>query len=192
MSDNSDDITHWLHRWHADDPDASEVIFSRLEKDLKKIAARCLARENRNRKRKLSLQRSDLFVVAYIKLAEANKVIEWRDRGHFFAITTIKLRRFLIDKARRWPTEEFLSIEDLPEGVLAKRNRMEVRLAVDRLLDELEKENPMTCAILVASSYMGYEVKEIAKIFRMPLRTVEHRLHNGRKWLFKRLSESNN
>ena len=192
MSESPGDITILLRRWHAGDPNAGEVIFRRLEKDLKKIAARCLARENRNRKRKLSLLRTDLFIEAYIKLADANKVIDWRDRGHFFAITTIKLRRFLIDKARKKPTPEFLSIEDLPEGVMAGRNRMEVRLAVDRLLDELEIEKPMICAVMVAKGYVGYEDMEIVKNLGLPLRTVQRHWHDGRKWLFERLSESNN
>ena len=39
-----------------------------------------------------------------MKLADAKNVIGWRDRGHFFAICTIKMRRFLIDYARNRPT----------------------------------------------------------------------------------------
>lgn len=192
MPDNAGDITILLRKWHAGDQDAGEEIFRLLEKDLKKIASRCLARENLNRKRKHTLQRTDLFIEAYIKLAEANKVIDWRDRGHFFAISTIKLRRYLIDYARKRPKVDFFSLEDLPEGVMAGRSHMEVRLAVDRLMDDLEKEEPMISAVLVARSYMGYDVKEIAEILRMSHRTVERHLHNGRKWLFERLSESNN
>jgi RNA polymerase sigma factor (TIGR02999 family) len=189
VADDSHDITILLRQWHAGDQEAGEEIFRRLEKDLKKIATRCLARENRFRKYKHPLQRTDLFIENYLKLAEANKVIDWRDRGHFFAISTIKLRRFLIDYARKKPTPDFVSIEDLPEGVMANRNRMEVRLIVDQLMDELEKIKPMTCAILVARIYMGYEVKEITEIFRLPLRTVERHLHDGRKWLFEQLSK---
>lgn len=183
-----------LRRWHAGDQEAGEEIFRLLEKELKKIAGRCLARENRMRKHKHTLQRTELFVEGYIKLAEANKVVHWRDRGHFFAISTIKLRRFLIDYARRKPKPEFVSIEDVPEGAVARRKHteMQVRLQVDESLDELEKEEPMTCAILVARIYMGYEVKEIAEIFKMPLRTVERHLHDGRRWLFERWKNDQN
>jgi DNA-directed RNA polymerase specialized sigma24 family protein len=125
----------------------------------------------------------------YSKLLDANRAIDWRNRGHFFAIYTIKLRRFLIDRARRKPTLELLSIEDLPEGIMAGRNRLEVRLAVDQLLDDLEKESPTTCGILVARIYFGFEVKEIMQNFNLPQRTVERHLHDGRKWLFERLSK---
>lgn len=153
---------------------------------LQEIAARLRAGERRN----YSLQRTELVNEVYSKLLEANHVIDWRDRGHFFAIYTIKLRRFLIDRARSNPTPELLSIEDLPEGIMAGRNRLEVRLAVDQLLDELEKESSTICAILVAKLYFGYEVKEIAKNFGLALRTVERHLHDGRRWLFERLSKT--
>ena len=95
MSDNPQDITVLLRRWHAGDQAAAEELLVLLQPELKKIAARCLRRERSN----YSLQRTELFDEGFMKLAEANRVIDWRDRGHLFAIYTIKLRRFLIDRA---------------------------------------------------------------------------------------------
>jgi RNA polymerase sigma factor (TIGR02999 family) len=185
MSNTPPDITVLLRRWHEGDHAAGDELFRLILPELKKIAARFRNREHSN----YSLQRSELVNELYSKLLEANRVIDWRNRGHFFAIYTIKLRRFLIDRARKKPTPELLSIEDLPESIMAGRNRLEVRLAVDRLVDELEKEQPITCSILVARVYFGYEVKEIVKNFNLPQRTVERHLHDGRKWLFERLSK---
>lgn len=185
MSDNPQDITALLRQWHAGGQAAGDQLFDLLMPDLQRIAARCLRRERPNH----TLQRTELVNEAFMKLADANNVIEWRDRGHFFAICTIKMRRFLIDYARKRPTPELLSIEDLPEGIMAGRNRLEVALAVNQLLDELEKELCLTCGILVARMYLGYEVKEIAENFGLKQRTVERHLHNGRKWLFERLSK---
>jgi DNA-directed RNA polymerase specialized sigma24 family protein len=82
-----------------------------------------------------------------------------------------------------------LSIEDLPEGIMAGRNRLEVALAVNQLLEELEKESPLTYRILLARMYLGFDVKEIAEEFEIKLRTVERHLHNGRKWLFEKLKK---
>ncbi|MGC2695642.1 MAG: ECF-type sigma factor [Candidatus Angelobacter sp.] len=185
MSDNSSDITVLLRQWHAGDPAAGNKLFDLLMPELQRIATRCLRRERPNH----TLQRTELVNEAFMKLADANNVIDWRDRGHFFAICTIKMRRFLIDYARKRPTPQLLSIEDLPEGIMVGRNRLEVALAVNRLLDELEKESPVICAIVVARMYLGYEIKEIAERFCLKLRTVERHLHNGRKWLFERLSQ---
>lgn len=186
MSDKPEDITILLHRWHEGDQAAGDELFRLLMPTLQKIAARLRHREHPD----FSLQRTELINELYSKLVDANHAIDWRDRGHFFAIFTIKLRRFLIDRARSKPTPELLSIEDLPEGIMAGRNRLEVRLTVDRLLDELEKESPTTCGILVAKIYFGYEVKEITEKFGLPERTVERHLHDGRKWLFQRLGKT--
>ena len=187
MPDNPPDITVLLRCWHEGDQAAGDEIFRLLLPELKKIAARLRGLERPN----YSLQRTELVNELYSKLLEANDAIDWRNRGHFFAIYTIKLRRFLVDQARRKPTPELLSIEDLPEGIMAGRNRLEVRLAVDRLLDELEKESPTTCGILVAKIYFGFEVKEIMKNFDLPQRTVERHLYDGRKWLFEQLTKIN-
>lgn len=183
MPDNSQDITVLLRRWHDGDQAAGNEVFCLLLPELKRIAARLRRLEHPN----FTLQRTELVNELYSNLLRANSTIDWRNRGHFFAIYTIKLRRFLIDRARRKPTAELLSIENLPEGIMAGRNRLEVCLAIDELLDELEKVSPITCGILVAKVYFGYEVKEIMKNFDLPKRTVERHLHDGRKWLFERL-----
>jgi RNA polymerase sigma factor (TIGR02999 family) len=185
VSDNPPDITLLLRQWHAGDQSARDTLFVLLEPKLKEIAASRLRREGRIH----TLQRTELVDEAFMKLARANNVIDWRDRNHFFAICTVMMRRFLIDHARKRPTDELLSIEDLPEGIMAGRNRLEVILAVDQVLDELEKESPQIFRVLVARMLVGYEIKEIAEKYGLSMRTVERHLHDGRKWLFQRLKK---
>jgi RNA polymerase sigma factor (TIGR02999 family) len=187
VSDNPGDITILLRRWHAGDQIASEELFKLLMPELRKIAGRCLARENRNRNRKHTYQRTELVDEGFIRLAQANNVVEWRDRGHFRAISTIKMSQILIDYARLRPKAEFLSLDDLPEGIMAGRTRKEVWLDVQRFLEEMEKKWPMTCAVVVARCVIGYEMNEIAKNLGLSLRTAERRWRNGRRWLFEKL-----
>src|SRR5438128_1540788 len=118
VADNPQDITVLLRRWHTGDQTAGDELFRLLMPDLKKIAARLRSRERPN----YSLQRTELVNEIYSRLLDANREIDWRNRGHFFAIYTLKLRRFLIDRARRKPTQELLSLENLPEGIMAGRN----------------------------------------------------------------------
>jgi len=176
------DITVLLQQWRTGDRAAESRLYELLMPDLRKIAARCLGRERRNH----TLQRTELVNEAFVKLANA-KNIDWRDRGHFFAIVTIKMRRFLIDYARKRPKAQLLSIEGLPEAVTSGRTHLEVVLMVDKLLDELEKELPQTCSVVVLISYLGLSQKEAAENLGFPLRTVEREWHDGKKWLFERL-----
>lgn len=179
------DITILLRQWHEGDHEAGEELFRLIMPELLRIAARLRSRERQN----YPLQRTELVNEIYTRLLAANLAIDWRDRGHFFAIFTIKLRHFLVEQARRKPIPELLSIEKLPEGLLAGKSQLEVRLAVDQLLEEMEQELPVVCSIVVARMYFGYEIQEIAEKVSLPQRTVERHLHNGRRWLFERLKK---
>jgi RNA polymerase sigma factor (TIGR02999 family) len=185
VADNPPDITILLRQWHEGDLSARDMLFVLLLPKLKEIAASRLRRERPNH----TMQRTDLMIEAYFRLEAANRKTEWRDRGHFFAISTLAMGRLLIDHARRRPTAELLSLEDLPDGIMAGRNRLEVVLIVDQLMDELEQEQPDIFKVVVARMYMGYDMKEIAEMYGMPLRSVERRWHIGRKWLFQRLKK---
>jgi RNA polymerase sigma factor (TIGR02999 family) len=180
VSDDSDDITHWLHRWHEGDPEAADKLFRLILPRLKKIAARRLRREPN-----VSLSASEVVNELYGKMAQANLVIDWRDSDHLFAIFTIKLGRFIVEYIRKKKIKP-LPLDDLPEAVVARRNSWEEILHVDRLLDELGKENFTMCAVFVASHYFGYEDKEIAEKLSLSLRTVQRYLHDARKWLYQR------
>jgi RNA polymerase sigma factor (TIGR02999 family) len=179
----NDDITLLLQQWRAGDQQAESRLYELLMPELRKVAERCLRRERPGH----ALQRTELVNEAFMKLAKA-KNIDWRDRGHFFAIVTIKMRRFLVDYARKRPNAKFLSIEGLPEGLTAGRTRLEMVVMVDELLDELEKESPQTCSVVVLMSYLGLTPKEVAETLDIGVRTVEREWHDGKKWLYERLS----
>jgi RNA polymerase sigma-70 factor, ECF subfamily len=180
----SEEITLLLQQWRGGDREAESKLFRVLMPDLRKIADRALHRERRGH----TLQRTELVNEIFLKLAKA-RTIDWQDRGHFFAIVTRMMRRYLIDYARSRPKAELLSTEGLPEGWLAGKTRLEVAVAVDALLDELEKEFPRRCNVVVLVSYLGLTPAETAEKLGISERTVEREWHEGKKWLFERLSK---
>jgi RNA polymerase sigma factor (TIGR02999 family) len=177
------DITLLLRKWGGGDHEAGEQLFKLLMPDLRKLAARCLRRERPNH----SVQRSELINECFLRLLSA-KHIDWRDRGHFFAIVTIKMRRFLIDYARGKKIKP-LPLDGLPEGLLAKRNWLEIAVTVDSLLNELEKESPTKCSVVTCRSYLGLSTKETAETLGLTEASVEHEWHRARRWLYQKLSE---
>src|SRR5882724_3875712 len=98
------------------------------------------------------------------------------------------MRVYLINYPRRKPKAKLLSLDGLPEGLIAGRTRLELAVAVDEQLDELEKEFPRRCTVVVLMSYLGLTAQEAAEKLELPLRTVEREWHDGRKWLHERLS----
>lgn len=185
MPAKSEEITLLLQQWRNGDRDAESKLFRVLMPELRKIADRSLRREGRRH----TLQRTELVNEIFFKLEKA-KSIDWQDRGHFFAIVTRMMRRYLIDYARSRPKPELLSMEGLPEGLMAGQTKLEVALAVDELLEELEKEFPRRCNVVVLISYLGLTPGEAAEKLGLSERTVEREWHEGKKWLFERLSRN--
>src|SRR5438093_5326073 len=134
MSTHPGEITLLLQQWQAGNSQAEAKLFELLMPDLHRIAARYFRGERSGH----TLQPTALVNEAFLRLAAA-KNIEWRDRGHFFAIAARIMRRYLIDHARSRPTVDFVPMEGLPERVLGKHTKIELAVAVDTLLDETEK-----------------------------------------------------
>jgi RNA polymerase sigma factor (TIGR02999 family) len=185
MPDTPEDITLLLQQWRSGNRDAESKLFQALMPELRRIADRSLRRERRGH----TLQRTELVNEIFLKL-DKNQTIDWQDRGHFLAIVTRMMRRYLIDYARSRPKGELLSMEGLPEGLIAGRTRLDLAVAVDEQLDELEKEFPRRCSVVVLMSYLGLSPQEAAEKLELSQRTVEREWHEGKKWLFERLSKN--
>jgi RNA polymerase sigma factor (TIGR02999 family) len=181
---NPEDVTILLRQWGDGDEGAGEELFKVLMPDLRRIAARCLRRERTGH----TVQKSDLVNECFIRLLNA-KNIDWRNRGHFFAIVTRKMRQYLIDYARKKGKYQLIPFDGLPEALLAKRNWLELSVTIDKLLDELEKKDPIKCSVIVLRSYLGLSQKETAEKLGLTEASVEHEFHRARRWLWKRLKE---
>ena len=58
------------------------------------------------------------------------------------------MRRYLIDHARSQPSVLFLPMEGLPERILGSHTALELTIAIDSLLDELELESRQRRAVV--------------------------------------------
>lgn len=182
MPVNPEEITLLLQQWRGGDRDAESRIYELLMPELRAIAGRSLRRERKNH----TLQRTEVVNEIFLKLY--NSRIDWQNRGHFLAIVTRMMRRFLIDYARAKPKAVLLSMDGLPQGLMVGRTRLELAVAVDEQLDELEKQFPRRCGVVVLMSYLGLSAEEAAEKLGMGPRTVEREWHKAKKWLYQRLT----
>ena len=176
-------ITELLHRWRTGDRDAESRLFEELMPELHAIAERCFRRERPGH----TLQPTALVNEAFFRLAKA-KNVEWQDRGHFFAIASMIMRRLLIDHARSRPDAELLPLEALPESVLANATPLEQAIAVDTLLDQLGKESPQQRQVVELKFSLGLTDEEAAEALNLKLRSLQREWFRARKWLFERLT----
>ena len=87
-----DNVTHILSAIEQGDPHAAEQLLPLVYGELRKLAARKLAREKPGR----TLQATALVHEAYLRLVEVVKVQFWNSRGHFFAAAAEAMRRILV------------------------------------------------------------------------------------------------
>ncbi len=183
MADKPSGITELLHRWQSGDREAESRLFEELMPDLRAIAGRCFRNERANH----TLQATALVNEAFVRLAKARK-IEWKDRGHFFAVAALMMRRLLIEHARSRPHAKILPIEGLPEQVLAQSTPIEQAVAIDVLLEQLGSESPQQRTVVELKFSLGMTDEEAAEALDLTLRSLQREWFRARKWLFERLT----
>src|SRR5215510_12791425 len=89
------DVTQLLRAWSEGDSKALEKLTPLVYQELHRRAHRLMARERSGQ----TLQTTALVNEIYVQLIDLRGV-SWRDRAHFFALSSRLMRRVLIDAAR--------------------------------------------------------------------------------------------
>jgi RNA polymerase sigma factor (TIGR02999 family) len=123
MTQRSDHpVTQLLAEWRSGDEAALAQLTAILYDQLHRLAQRHLRKERRDH----TIQSTALVHEAFLLLANQQSV-DWRNRGHFFALASTLMRRILVDHARA--------------RLASKRGGGVVAVALDHALD-VESPNP--------------------------------------------------
>src|SRR6266850_7685740 len=90
------DLTMLLRAWTAGDGEAGDKLLAVVYQELRRQAARYLARERGDH----TLRPTALVNEAYLRLVRQRRVV-WQDRAQFFAVAATVMRRVLVDYARQ-------------------------------------------------------------------------------------------
>src|SRR5215831_2548701 len=88
-------ITELLRAWSHGDPDAFDKLAPIVYTELHRLARQHMARERKDH----TLQPTALVHEAYMRLADLQR-LHWKNRVHFYAISSQVMRRVLVDFAR--------------------------------------------------------------------------------------------
>src|SRR5438128_4946433 len=89
-------VTVILSAIEQGDPHAAQQLLPLVYDELRRLAARRLAREIPGQ----TLDATALVHEAYLRLVDTEKVPHWNSRGHFFAAAAEAMRRILVERAR--------------------------------------------------------------------------------------------
>ena len=163
------------------DPAALDRLMPQIYEELRALANLMLS----DRGAQLTLQPTSLVHEAYLRLRDQRRM-DWQDRLHFFRIAARAMRRVLVDHCRSRVAQKrggALVSVDLGEGVAVETPPMVDILVVDRLLADLEAQDPQQARIVELRFFAGLTVEETAAALGISPATVKRDWTVAKAWL---------
>jgi RNA polymerase sigma factor (TIGR02999 family) len=180
------DVTRILSAIDQGDSRAAERLLPLVYDELRKLAARRLARESPGQ----TLEATALVHEAYLRLVDAGDTKPWNSRGHFFGAAAEAMRRILVENARRKAS--------LKRG--GERERVEIQaselvapevaddlLALDEALSQLAKTDALAADLVKLRYFAGLTSEQAASALGMSSRTADRTWSYARAWLLNKL-----
>jgi RNA polymerase sigma factor (TIGR02999 family) len=180
-------VTDLLREWREGDASALERLIPLVYRELRTLARRCLHGDRAGE----TLQTTGLVNEAYLRLVRSQRV-QWRDRGHFFAVATQLMRRVLVDEARKRSFQKRganpvrVSLED---AHLAAPERDIDLLALDEAMDALARFAPRKCRVVEMRFFGGLTIEETAAVLGVSADIVKREWRTAKLWLLRALKE---
>lgn len=184
---DADELTLLLQAHGDGDPGAFERLIEIVYPQLHRSARQQLARQPSE----TSLDATSLVNEAYLRLVKDTGV-EWHDRGHFYAVSALTMRRILVDQARKRSARKRGSGQrpvTLEADRLAIDSKADLILAVDEALRELEAFNERLARVVECRYFAGLTGDETASALGVSTRTVERDWLRARAWLADKLEQ---
>jgi RNA polymerase sigma-70 factor (ECF subfamily) len=184
----AEQVTELLLAWGAGDQAALELLIPLVQADLRRIAARYMARERAGH----TLQPTALVNEVYLRLVDVDR-LEWKDRAHFLAVSSRLMRRILVDfaRSRRYKKRGADAVRvAFDDTVIIDVGRGHDVLALDDALDALERLDPRQSQIVVMRFFAGLTNEEVASALGISAATVMRDWKLAKAWLLRELDRT--
>jgi RNA polymerase sigma factor (TIGR02999 family) len=182
----SPNVTGLLLAWRGGDDAALSHLVPLVERELHRIAKRCLAGERVGH----SLQATALVNEAYLRLVDTRQM-DWQNRAHFLAMAARLMRRILVDSARARRNQKRGGggvRVTLEEGLLVTGDATPDLMSLDDALHTLAKMDERRSQVIELRFFGGLTVEETAVVLRVSPDTVMRDSRLAKAWLARELS----
>ena len=175
----SADVTQLLIEYREGRRDAFPNLVESVYDDLRRVA-RAQLRQERIRD---GLNTTALVHESYMRLADLTR-LSLRDRGHFFAVAAIAMRRIIVDFAReRTALKRGGDMQRVPlDDAIASAHAVHV-VDVHEALGRLEQADRTLSQVVECRFFAGYSEQETADALGLSLRSVQRAWARARAWL---------
>lgn len=178
-------VTGLLLAWGQGDEVALERLVPLVERELHRIARRCMAGERAGH----SLQATALVNEAYVRLVDAQH-INWQDRAHFLAMSARLMRRILVDSARAKGYQkrggDVVKVT-LDEALVPATERAIDVVRLNDALEALATFDERKSRVVEMRFFGGLSVDETAAVLKCSPDTVMRDWKLAKAWLLKEL-----
>lgn len=180
-------VTELLREWTEGRAAAMDELLPFIYHDLHRRAAAYLRHERLNH----TLQPTALVHEAYLRLVEQDRV-EWKSRGHFFAVAAQAMRRILVDHAKHRNREKRGGpVEDvrIDDGfdVAAMTANIDIE-ALDEALSRLAAIDPEQERLVELRYFAGLSLEDTAEAMDVSRATAAREWQVAKAWLYRELS----
>lgn len=181
------DVTQLLRAWSEGDQQALEKLTPLVYRELHRRAHRQMAQERSGQ----LLQTTALVNEIYVQLIDMRGV-SWRDRAHFFALSSRLIRRVLIDAARSKASLKrgagSLHVELDENLIVSEEPRADV-LALDDALTALGAIDQRKSQVVELRFFGGLGIEETAEVLKVSPETVKRDWKLAKAWLRRELRQ---
>jgi RNA polymerase sigma factor (TIGR02999 family) len=186
------DISGLLQRLADGDPDVEDQLYRLVLPELKRRAHRLIARERKGH----PLQPTDLLITVFRRVAAATRDGDqvWRNRTHFYAFFSKRMRWYLIDYVRRHRKRlnaKHVPVEGQDNVIGSPVPSPEQAILVHELLFQMAQVHKDWVSIVEMKFFADFKDHEIAEALGIPLRSMQRKWEEARKWLFLRIRGRN-
>jgi RNA polymerase sigma factor (TIGR02999 family) len=180
-----DDVTGWLRAWSAGDQTALDKLVPLVYAELRQRARHLMARERVGH----SLRPTALIHEAYLRFfGSAN--VEWRDRSHFYALSSRLMRQILVDHARarnRRKRGGSARLVAFDEAAMDHRERSDLE-RLDDALSALARSDERKSRVVELRFFGGFSVEETADVLGVSPQTVLRDWRLAKAWLQREMT----
>jgi RNA polymerase sigma factor (TIGR02999 family) len=182
------DVTQLLRAWSEGDRQALEKLTPLVYAELHRRAHWQMANERSGQ----TLQTTALVNEIYVQLIDLRGVT-WRDRAHFFALSSRLIRRVLIDAARAKAAQKRggqASHIELDENLLVSQEPRADVIALDDALTALAAIDERKSQVVELRFFGGLGIEETAEVLKVSPETVKRDWKLAKAWLRRELRNS--
>ncbi len=176
------DITRMLHCLNEEQAQSTEDLYTAVYGQLKNIARNLKHSERHNH----TLCTNALVHEAYFQLS-AQQQTQWKNRGHFFAIAAMTMRRVLINYARDHKAIKRgggITPNSLDEAnCIAPGLDLDQVLEIDQFLTQMEEFDPLVVRIVECRYFTGLTIDETADALNISASSVKRHWQLGKAWI---------